>query len=67
LAIVHDLNLAASYADRIGMVHQGKLAHLGSPADVLREDILEQVFSLPVRVVDHPLSEGKLILPMALS
>lgn len=67
LAIVHDLNLAAAYADKIGMVHHGKLTHLGRPADVLREEILEQVFSLPVKVVNHPVSDGKLILPMALS
>lgn len=66
IAIVHDLNLAAGYADKVGIVHQGKLAHLGTPSEVLTEAILEQVFGLPVKVVDHPAREGKLILPLAL-
>lgn len=66
IAIVHDLNLAAVYADKIGIVHQGKLVHPGTPDEVLTEEILESVFALPVRVIDHPARPGKLILPLAL-
>ncbi|MCL4875040.1 MAG: heme ABC transporter ATP-binding protein [Anaerolineae bacterium] len=66
ISIIHDLNLAAAYADKIGIVHQGRLVQLGTPAAVLREDILEQVFALPVKVVNHPVHEGKLILPLSL-
>ncbi len=66
VAIVHDLNLAAGYADKIGIVHGGKLVQHGAPADVLTEAVLQEVFALPVKVVDHPARDGKLILPLGL-
>lgn len=66
VAIVHDLNLAAGYADKIGIVHGGKLVQHGAPADVLTEAVLQEVFALPVKVVDHPARDGKLILPLGI-
>lgn len=67
VAIVHDLNLAAGYADTIGIVHGGKLVQHGAPADVLTEAVLQEVFALPVKVVDHPARDGKLILPLGIN
>lgn len=54
LAIVHDLNLAAAYADRVVLMHEAKVVESGTPAAVLRADLLEAVFDIPMLVIPHP-------------
>jgi iron complex transport system ATP-binding protein len=54
LAVLHDLNLAAQYADRLLMLREGAVAATGTPAQVLTEPGIESVFGLPVRVLRHP-------------
>lgn len=60
--IIHDLNLAARFADRVAILDQGKIAAVGAPSDVMKEDILSSVFDIPVRVIKDP-EEGLIILP----
>ena len=62
LFIIHDLNLAARFADRIAILHEGSLAAVGTPEEVLREDILSAVYDIKVRVLKDP-REGLIILP----
>jgi iron complex transport system ATP-binding protein len=54
LAILHDLNLAAMYADRLVVLHHGGLAAEGRPGEVLTPALVERVFDLPVTVTPHP-------------
>ncbi len=54
LAIVHDLNLAAAYADRVVLMHRARVVRTGTPAEVLRADLLESVFDIPMLVIPHP-------------
>ncbi|UVE17033.1 heme ABC transporter ATP-binding protein [Pseudomonas sp. LS44] len=54
LVILHDLNLAARYCDRILLLEQGRAHALGSPQDVLRAEPLQAVFGLEVLVQQHP-------------
>jgi iron complex transport system ATP-binding protein len=54
LVVTHNLNLAARYADRLVLLHQGRVAAAGSPAQVLTRDTVERVYGWPVRVVAHP-------------
>jgi iron complex transport system ATP-binding protein len=53
LVSVHDLNLASFYADRVMLVAKGGVVALGKPSEVLREDILEDVFGVPLVVAPH--------------
>ena len=53
VAVLHDLASAAAYADRICLLHQGRIHGLGAPADVLTESLLEQVYQHPVHVITH--------------
>ncbi len=50
LVITHHLNLAARYADRMLLLHHGRVAVEGAPAEVLRHDHLLRVFEWPVAV-----------------
>lgn len=52
--VLHDINFAARYADRIIAMQNGQVAHCGTPAEILRDDVLSSVFDTPVRVLDSP-------------
>jgi len=62
LASLHDLNLAAAYADRIVLLSKGKIAAAGTPKEVLVEQILRPVFGADVMVRSHPDTGAPLIL-----
>jgi iron complex transport system ATP-binding protein len=52
VVIVHDLNLAAAYADRIALLHRGRLAECAPPAVILRSSLLSEVFECRLRVIE---------------
>lgn len=54
LATMHDLNLAALYFDRLILLNGGRVVANGSPAEVLREESIRQVFQAAVQVREHP-------------
>lgn len=63
LVILHDLNLASQYADRIIMLHAGKIAIAGSPSEVLQPEQIQRVFEIPVIVTAHPSYSCPLVIP----
>ncbi len=62
LVVLHDLNLAARYADRLLLLHEGRVSAQGTPWEVLQVELLEQVFKVPVSVQTHPLHACPLVL-----
>jgi iron complex transport system ATP-binding protein len=54
LAVLHDLNLAAAYADRVVLMTRARVAASGAPVHVLRPDLLEEAFGIPMLVLPHP-------------
>jgi iron complex transport system ATP-binding protein len=50
LAILHDLNLAAAFADRIVVVDDGRVAASGPPPDVLTPDLIRKVWRVDAKV-----------------
>ena len=54
IVVLHDLNLAAGYADRIVLLEQGRVAADGTPLQVLTEDNLQRVYQQDVVVLEHP-------------
>jgi ABC-type cobalamin/Fe3+-siderophores transport system ATPase subunit len=63
LIALHDLNLAARYADRVALMVAGRITALGSPREVLTPELISHAYSLPVQVVEHPFAGGPLVLP----
>jgi iron complex transport system ATP-binding protein len=63
LMVLHDLNLAGLYADRVALLVAGQLQAIGSPAEVLTEEQLSRVYQIPVRVMLHPDYGTPLVLP----
>ncbi|MCQ4348144.1 heme ABC transporter ATP-binding protein [Pseudomonas stutzeri] len=54
LAVLHDLNLAARYCDRLLLLESGRVHALGSPVEVLQAGPIRAVFGLEVLVQRHP-------------
>jgi iron complex transport system ATP-binding protein len=63
LMALHDLNLAAIYADRLALLVEGRLRLVGEPEDVLTPQTLAEAYQVPVRVIPHPEYGTPLILP----
>jgi iron complex transport system ATP-binding protein len=64
LAVLHDLNLAAAYADRIVLMSAGRIAAAGTATEVLRDDLLSEVYGCPVRTNAAPADGRPFVLPV---
>ncbi|MEL6612011.1 MAG: heme ABC transporter ATP-binding protein [Bacteroidota bacterium] len=62
LAVLHDLNLAAYYADRIAVLKQGCLVALGPPSAVLTTEVIRDAFGLDALVQTHPTAGCPLVI-----
>jgi iron complex transport system ATP-binding protein len=65
VAILHDLNLAAMFADRIFVMHRGRLAAAGSPQTVLKDDLISKVFECSLKVGALPAGDTPFVLPQS--
>jgi iron complex transport system ATP-binding protein len=54
LVILHDLNLAARYSDRLVMLQEGGIAAEGTPHEVLTAETVQSVFNIDVTISEHP-------------
>jgi iron complex transport system ATP-binding protein len=62
--VLHELNLAARYADHLVVMHDGRIVVEGPPADVLTEQVVHDVFALESRIVPDPVAGSPLIVPI---
>ncbi|WOF22958.1 ABC transporter ATP-binding protein [Microbacterium betulae] len=64
VAVLHELNHAARYADRLVVMRDGAILAEGAPDEVLTEEGVEAAFGLVCRVVPDPVSGAPLVLPL---
>jgi iron complex transport system ATP-binding protein len=62
--VLHDLNLAARYCDKVVMIADGEVEAQGEPGEVFTEDLVEKVFGLNSRIIPDPVSGTPLVLPI---
>lgn len=63
VVVLHDLALAAAHVDRVIVLDAGRVADVGTPAEVLRAELLSKVYAHPVEVLPHPRTGTPLVLP----
>jgi len=63
LVTMHDLNLAARYADRVALLVGGEVRAAGSARQVLTPELISAAYHLTVQVVPHPFADVPLVLP----
>ena len=64
VVVLHDLSLAAAYADRVLLLADGAPVADGPVAEVLRAPLLSEVHRHPVEVLAHPRTGSPLVLPV---
>ena len=62
--VLHDLNLAARYADHLVAMKDGRIVAEGAPADVVTERVVTEVFGLACRVVPDPVAGTPMVVPI---
>ena len=65
VAILHDLNLTAMFADRIVMMHGGRAEAVGTPSEVLVDERISRVFECGLRVGVTPAAGVPFVLPQS--
>jgi iron complex transport system ATP-binding protein len=63
LIALHDLNLAARYADRVALLVAGEVKAAGTAWQVLTPEIISTAYHLQVQVIPHPFADVPLVLP----
>lgn len=59
VVVLHDLSLAAAWADRVCVLEKGRVAAQGTPREVFTADLVSRVYEHPVDVIDH---DGHLVM-----
>ena len=55
MLVLHDLNLAAKFSDKIVLINDGGIVKIGDPKEVLEANILSSVYNIDIKVKDDPL------------
>ena len=63
LVVLHDLNLAGAFADRIALLRDGQIVACDMPESVLTAEIVSDVYRTPVEVIPHPVTGKGIVLP----
>ncbi|MFD5871489.1 ABC transporter ATP-binding protein [Streptomyces sp. NPDC060322] len=62
--VLHDLNLAIRYSDNLVVMRAGAILAQGHPRDVVTAELLEEAFGLRAMVIDDPVGDRPLIVPI---
>ena len=54
LAVLHDINFAAQYSDRICTMKNGRIAAFGTVEEVMQTDVLTDIFETKIEIIDGP-------------
>ncbi|MFD9475971.1 MULTISPECIES: ABC transporter ATP-binding protein [Streptomyces] len=62
--VLHDLNLATRYSDNLIVMKAGSILAQGHPRDVITAELLYEAFGLRAKVIDDPVGDRPLIIPI---
>jgi iron complex transport system ATP-binding protein len=65
VSILHDLNIAALYCDRLILLHEGRIARAGTPAEVITYATLTEVYGTEVYVAHNDITGSLNVLPLS--
>ena len=66
IMVLHDISLAARYADHIVVLHDGRVEVEGAPDDVITPSVLRRVFGIRAGILDESHGYGRHVLPLGL-
>lgn len=62
IAVMHDINLAAQYADRLFFLKEGELIKYGKPHEVLTTELIKHVFNVEATIINNPFNGKPLVI-----
>lgn len=62
IVVLHDLNLAAQFADKILLMKSGKVAAYGTPQKVFTAETISQAYNFPCTICGHPITNNPMII-----
>lgn len=54
ISVLHDLNLAALYCDRLLLLNEGRIEAIGTPHEIIKAELIEQVYGVRPIIMMHP-------------
>ena len=63
-AVLHDINMAARFSDRILVLNEGQKVRDGKVSEVIREEVLKPVYKIDLVVRENPLTGASEIVPL---
>lgn len=64
ISVMHDLNLAARFSDRLILIDGGQIIKEGTPDEVLQEDVMNNVYDMEIVIRNNKLLSSKEIVPL---
>ena len=61
--VTHELNLASLFSNRVLLLNDGRIVHQGSPEDILKSEILREIYGEGIEVTSHPSSGRPMVFP----
>lgn len=65
VAVLHDLNLALQYADKIILLKDGAVKGYGKPIDIITDEAISEVYDVPLSVFHHPRSHHPMVISVS--
>lgn len=62
IVVLHDLNLAAQYADKVLLMKSGRVAACGTPAEVFTAENISEAYNFPCTICKHPITGKPMII-----
>jgi iron complex transport system ATP-binding protein len=62
IAVLHDINLATQYADKLFFLKEGELVAQGKPKEMLNEALLLKVFDIKTTIINNPVTNNPLVI-----
>jgi len=62
IAVLHDINLAIQYADKLFFLKEGELVAHGKPREILHESLIQKVFDVSTTVITNPVTANPLVI-----
>ena len=63
IIVLHDVNMAARFCDRIVALHSGMLVAAGTPDDIMTPEALKRIYGLDMIIIRHPTTGRSVALP----
>lgn len=61
--VLHDINLAARYADYIYALKEGELIKEGKPEEIITSELMKEVYGLDCEVIEDPIAHSPFVIP----